>query len=63
MFRPSIHLLAKIVGFRRYSRYTAFTIGIFFGYETMGYLYRFTGRYGIYRPYKSVQYGIDFLDF
>ena len=47
MFRPNIHLLVKTARFCRYGWY-------FFQYETRGYLYRFTGWYSIYRPYRPV---------
>ena len=45
MFRPGIHLLAKLAEFHRYGQCTA---GIFSGTEQGGYLYRFTSRYSIY---------------
>ena len=56
-----MHLLAETVGFRRYGWYTAGTAGIFFGTKQKGYLYRFAGRYGIYRLYWPVRYEINFL--
>ena len=37
------------------------TAGIFFCTKQGGYMYRFACRYGIYRPYRPVQYEIDSL--
>ena len=39
MFRPSIHLPAKIAGFRQYSQYAAFIVGIFFFGMKQGGIY------------------------
>ena len=58
MFWPGIHLPAEIVKFRRYNWYGRY----FFRYEIRGYLYRCTDRNGIYRLYRPVRYGIDFLE-
>ena len=37
------------------------TANIFSSTKQKGYLYRFTGQYGIYRPQWPVRYGINFL--
>ena len=58
LFRSGMHLLAETAGFRRYA---ASTVGIFSGTKQRGYLYRFAGQYGIYRPYRPVRYEINFL--
>ena len=41
---------------------TAGTTSIFSGMKQEGYLYRYTDRYSIYRPYQPIWYEIDFLD-
>ena len=61
MFRSSIQLSAGTAGFRRYGRYDAGTAGIFSGTKQGGQAYRIAGRYGIFRPYRPVRYGIDNL--
>ena len=37
------------------------TAGIFSGMKQGGRMYRIAGRYGIFRPYRPVRYGIDNL--
>ena len=49
----------KLLAFE--NRYEAGTADIFFSTKQGWYLYQCTGRYGIYQPYRPVQYGIDFL--
>ena len=46
----------------RYCPKLAGTAGIFSGTKQGGRVYRIAGRYGIFRPYRPVQYGIDNLD-
>ena len=55
MYRP---VLPKI---NRYGRYEAGTAGIFSGTKQGDRVYRIAGRYGIFRPYRPVRYGIDNL--
>ena len=45
----------------RYGQYEAGTAGIFSGTKQGGRTYRIAGRYGIFRPYRPVRYGIDNL--
>ena len=47
----------------RYGRYKTGTAGIFSGTKQEGRVYRIAGRYGIFRPYRPVRYGIDNLAF
>ena len=42
-------------------RYEAGTVGIFSGMKQGGRVYRIAGRYGIFRSYWPVRYGIDNL--
>ena len=63
MFRSGIQLSAGTAGFRRYGRYDAGTAGIFSGTKQGGQAYRIASRYGIFWPYRPVQYGINNLDF
>ena len=46
----------------RYGRYEAGTVGIFSDMKQEGRTYRIASRYGIFRPYRPVWYGIDNLD-
>ena len=48
--QSGMHLSAETVGFCRYGRYVACTANIFSSTKQKGYLYWFTGQYGIYRP-------------
>ena len=50
-FRPGIHLPTSTAGMT----------GIFVGTKQRGILYRFAGRYGIFRPYRPIWYEIHFL--
>ena len=61
LYRSETSLSAEIAGFRWYGRYEACTANIFSGTKQGVYLYRCTDRYGIYRPYRPIRYGIDFL--
>ena len=45
----------------RYGRYEACTAGIFSGTKQGSRVYRIAGRYGIFRLYRPVRYGIDNL--
>ena len=45
----------------RYCPKLAGTAGIFSGTKQRGRVYRIAGRYGIFRPYWPVRYGIDNL--
>ena len=61
LYRSETSLPAETAGFRWYSRYEAGTAGIFFGTKQRVYLYRCIDRYNIYRSYRPVLYGINFL--
>ena len=47
----------------RYGRYKASMAGIFSGTKQGGRAYWIAGRYGIFRPYRPVRYGIENLGF
>ena len=46
----------------QYDQYEAGTAGIFSSTKQGGRVYQIAGRYGIFRPYRPVRYGIDNLD-
>ena len=56
-------VLAGTPGTGRYCPKLAGTAGIFSGTKQGGRAYRIAGRYGIFRPYRQVRYGIDNLAF
>ena len=56
MYQPVRSVLLKI------GQYDVGTAGIFSGTKQRGRTYRIAGRYGIFWPYRPVQYGIDNLD-
>ena len=62
MFRSGIQIPASTAGICRYGRYEAGTAGISTSTKHRGQPYRIAGRYGIFRPYRPVWYGIDNID-
>ena len=56
MFQSGIQIPAGTAGI---CRYEAGTAGISTGTKHRGQPYRIAGRYGIFRPYRPVRYGID----
>ena len=61
MFQSSIQIPAGTADICQYGRYEAGTAGISTGTKHRGQPYRIAGWYGIFRPYRPVQYGIDNL--
>ena len=55
-------LFSVMAGTGRYCPKLAGTAGIFSGTKQGSRVYWIAGRYGIFRPYRPVRYGIDNLD-
>ena len=62
MFRFGIQIPADTAGICWYGWYKAGTADISTGMKHRGQSYWIAGRYGIFRPYRPVRYGIDNID-